>query len=124
MGGGGGGGALSQGYGNNIIMQSVANEYKDQPKKKKVEQKKQSGEEQKKHSGERRKKQSGKKRSQDALRGEELLQTGVKWFYWVGAPGVGIQPCKYENYRVFVQSTSQGSRCLKSKTLLLYKVQK
>ena len=88
-------------------MQSVASKYKDEPKKKE-------------ESGEKQKKQSGEEHT---LRGKELLQTGVKWFYWIGAPGVGIKPKNYDNYKVFVQSTSQGSRCLKSKTLLLYKVQ-
>ena len=89
-------------------MQSVASKYKDEQKKKK-------------QGGEKQKKQSGEEQSQD--RGEKLLQTGVKWFYWIRAPGVGIKPKNYDNYKVFVQSTSQGSRCLKSKTLLLYKVQ-
>ena len=72
-------------------MQSIASKYQDEPKRKQGE------------------------------RGKELLQTGVRWFYWIGAPGVGIKPKYYDDYKVFVQSTSQGSRCLKSKTLLLYK---
>ena len=88
-------------------MQSVASKYKDEPKKKK-------------QGGEKQKKQSGEERT---LRGKELLRTGVTWFYWIGAPGLGIKPKHSDDYKVFVQSTSQGSRCLKSKTLLLYKVQ-
>ena len=92
----------------NAELHSVAN--KDEQKEKK-----QTGEEQKKQSGEEQQK------SQDRV---ELLQMGIKWFYWIGAPGIGIQRQRYENYRLFVQSTSQGSRCLKCKTLLLYKVQK
>ena len=87
-------------------MQSVASKYKDEPKKKK-----QGGEKQKKQSGE-----------EHTLRGKELLQTGVKWFYRIEAPGVEIKPKNYVDYKMFVQSTSQGSRCLKIKTLLLYKV--
>ena len=52
-------------------MQSVANEDEDEPKKKK---------------------QGREERNQDALRVEELLQTGVKWFYWIGGvPAVGIK---------------------------------
>ena len=53
----------------------------------------------------------------------EMLETSMKLFYWIsGAPGIGVKT-KLEHYKAFAQSTSQGSRCLKSKKLLLYKVQ-
>ena len=52
------------------------------------------------------------------------LNSSIKRFYWLSkfVPGVGIKQPDFKDYRVFVQSMSQGSRCLKAKTLLLYKV--
>ena len=82
-------------------LQSVAKKYKDEQKEEK---------------------QPGDGQTQGKGREKELLPTSVKWFYWIGAPAMGIKPQKSDEYKVFVQSTSQGSRCLKSKTLLLYKV--
>ena len=85
-------------------MQSVINKYKE------FEQK--------------RSEQHGEKQNHENVREKELLDTGIKWFYWIKAPGIGIKPPTEYDYKTFIQSTSQGSRCLKSKTLLLYKVQK
>ena len=48
------------------------------------------------------------------FRGEEPLQTGVKWFYWIGAPGVGIKP-KIMMTTKCLSEYITGSRCLKSK---------
>ena len=60
---------------------------------------------------------------QEKENNQELLETNITFFYWIaGTPGTGIKPPNFMHYKVFVQSTSQGSRCLKSKTLLLYKV--
>ena len=68
---------------------------------------------------------SEKYKQQQEDNGEEIisLETGIMYFYWIsGAPGAGIKPPMFESFEVFVQSTSQGSRCLKENTLVLYKI--
>ena len=53
------------------------------------------------------------------------IQPDISLFYsLLGAPGLGIKPPKLDHVRVFVQSTSYGSRCLKAGTTILYKVQR
>lgn len=53
------------------------------------------------------------------------LETGIIYYYLFSeVPGVAIKPPMVDIYKVFVQSTSQGSRCLRSDTLLLYKATK
>ena len=65
-----------------------------------------------------------KYKQQQGDNGEEIksLETGIMYFYWIpGAPEAGIKPPMFDTFEVFVQSTSQGSRCLKENTLVLYK---
>ena len=51
------------------------------------------------------------------------VQSDLSLFYTIsGAPGTAIKPPTKKDVKVFVQSTSQGSRCLKKGTSLLYKV--
>ena len=56
----------------------------------------------------------------------EDIDCEVQSFYTIsGAPGMGIKPpgSRFsKKKKMFVQSTSHGSRCLKRGTLLLYKV--
>ena len=68
---------------------------------------------------------SEKYKRQQGDNGEEIisLEMGIMYFYCISnAPGAGIKPPMFEKFEVFVQSTSQGSRCLKENTLVLYKV--
>ena len=49
----------------------------------------------------------------------------IRMFYEIsGAPGIDVKPPCYSDptKKIFVQSTSQGSRCLKKGMKLLYKV--
>jgi hypothetical protein len=51
------------------------------------------------------------------------LKSNIGYFYEIpGTPGLDIAPPQGKDYRLFLQSTSQGSRCLKANSLLLYKV--
>ena len=51
------------------------------------------------------------------------VQSDISYFYEIsGTPGLDIEPPQPKGYLVFLQSTSQGSRCLKANSLLLYKV--
>ena len=51
------------------------------------------------------------------------LQCRVEYFYAIdGVPAKGVKPeqLRLEHHRIFIQSTSQGSRCLKKGEKLLY----
>jgi hypothetical protein len=51
------------------------------------------------------------------------LQSLIEYFYAIrGVPAKGIKPEKLqlEHHKIFIQSTSQGSRCLKKGEKLLY----
>ena len=51
------------------------------------------------------------------------VDSDISYFYDIsGAPGLNIKPPQENGYQVFLQSTSQGSRCLQADSLLLYKV--
>ena len=39
-----------------------------------------------------------------------------------GAPGLGVKRPTLENHKIFIQSKSHGSRCLRIGTSVLYKV--
>ena len=52
-----------------------------------------------------------------------LIRPDVSLFYALpGTPGEGLDPPEYQHVRVFVQSTSYGSRCLMAGETILYKV--
>ena len=40
----------------------------------------------------------------------------------IGAPRAGVMPLNMNSGRVFIQSTSQGARCVKPGDTILYKV--
>ena len=52
------------------------------------------------------------------------LDLDVSAFYSLSkeVPGLCVKPPNLQYYRVFVQSTSYGSRCLKAEEIVLYKV--
>lgn len=51
------------------------------------------------------------------------IRSDISLFYTLpGTPSEGLKPPKLEHVRVFIQSTSYGSRCLKAGETLLYKV--
>ena len=60
----------------------------------------------------------------DQLLKKNEVSCEVRSFYDVpGAPGLAVKPVSLKsNTRVFLQSISHGSRCLKHKDLVLYKV--
>ena len=48
---------------------------------------------------------------------------GIDLYYRLhGVLGVGVKPQAKEGVRVFIQSTSQGARCVKPGDTILYKV--
>ena len=48
---------------------------------------------------------------------------GIDLFYRLpGVPGEGVKPPNIKGMRVFIQSTSQGARCVKPGDTILYKV--
>ena len=50
----------------------------------------------------------------------QMLQSGVDTFYKIpGVPGKDVKP-ELDDFRVFIQSTSQGARCLKRGDIVLY----
>ena len=52
---------------------------------------------------------------------DPILLSGPDARYKIpGAPGIGIKAPNLKEYRVFVQSKSQGSRCLRAGTSVLY----
>ena len=55
---------------------------------------------------------------------EELeLQSLIEYFYAIpGVPSMAVKPqqLRLKHHRIFIQSTSQGSRCLKNGTKILY----
>ena len=55
---------------------------------------------------------------------EELkLQSLVEYFYAIpGVPSKAVKPAqlKLDHSKIFIQSTSQGSRCLRAGTKILY----
>jgi hypothetical protein len=55
---------------------------------------------------------------------EELeLDSLIEYFYAIpGAPSNAVKPeqLRLKHHKIFIQSTSQGSRCLKKGTKLLY----
>ena len=51
------------------------------------------------------------------------LQSKASFFYEInGAPGWGIEAPSRKKEKVFVQTTSLGSRCLKNEAYVFYKV--
>lgn len=53
---------------------------------------------------------------------KEELQASIEAFYVIpGTPGMGISPPKLDNFKDFIHCPSQGSRCLKKGTFLLYR---
>ena len=50
----------------------------------------------------------------------ELLSGPHTRYLIPGAPGIGIKAPNLKKYRVFVQSKSQGSRCIRANTSVLY----
>jgi hypothetical protein len=49
------------------------------------------------------------------------LQSLVEYFYAIrGVPAKGVNLKELRHVKVFIQSTSQGSRCLKKEDKLLY----
>ena len=53
------------------------------------------------------------------------LNASVETFYTIpGAPGEGLKPPDYlKQFKMFIHSLSQGSRCLKMGTYLLYETE-
>ena len=53
-----------------------------------------------------------------------MLPSTIKMFYEIsGVPGIDVKPSDSDpTKKIFVQSTSQGSRCLKNGMKILYKV--
>ena len=54
----------------------------------------------------------------------ELESDTTRFYNIFGAPGLSVQPPIVSQMRVFLQSTSQGARCLKKGMVILYKVNK
>lgn len=50
------------------------------------------------------------------------LDVSMFYSHFKEAPGLRVKPPKVQHVRVFVQSTSYGSRCLKTGETVLYKV--